>query len=306
MNPEVLSLIRRYDRLIRQLEEPVIRRLDASLDSAYREFEREFLQQYPAIAQKTNLLATQRRAVLINDLGNLLAVIRPEMADSYEQTFERLIRGAGVLGGNLAGELMRAIAPDSFVRLFAGIPLEAVALQARDARRRLYRYNETFQNKASAIIEQSLIQGWGPQRAAELLRRQMGLAKSKAEQIARTETLSSLNDAAQMRYQDNGVEGVQWIVTPSEQLCAYCAARNGYVYAVGKVRIPAHPLCRCVVLPWRAAWQADGLTADAMLLEYRRARLEELYQQNQQPNYGPTPFERAAGLTWAPEPLWKP
>lgn len=305
MNPDVLALAERYDGLARDLEEKAIARLDSAIDASYRELEREFLRQYPKIQSEGSLLATQRRAVLINDLNTLLQIIRPEDGEAYQQMFEGLITTSGGLGGDLGGALIRAIAPGSFVRAFAGINLEAAALQARDGVRRLYRYNDEFKSKASAIVEQGLIQGWGARRVAGVLADEMGIAKYNAERIARTEVLSALNDSAQMRYQQNNVEGVQWLTTRGE-VCPYCVARNMQVYEVGKVRMPAHPFCRCIWLPWRREWQELGLTDDAFSNEYVRDRLADLRAQGKEPNPGLTPFERAAKLTEPPTPIWKP
>ncbi|WP_088893193.1 minor capsid protein [Leptolyngbya ohadii] len=306
MNRETLALAERYDRLARDLEDQTIDRLDRAIDQSYRNLEREFLRQYPEMQAQGSLLASQRRAVLMNDLSALLAIIRPEQAEEYEQLFQRMIVAASGLGGDLAGAMLEAIAPDSFARAFAGINLEAVALQARDGARRLYRYNEEFQGKASAIVEQGLIQGWGARRVADSLRSEMGVAKFNAERIARTEVMSALNDGAQLRYQQAGIEAVQWVVTPSEGLCPICAARNGQVYPIGKVRVPIHPFDRCLLLPWRREWQEAGLTDDEFTADYRNRVLRELKAGGKQAQDRVAAFEKAGGLEKPPTPIWKP
>ncbi|MDX2215507.1 MAG: minor capsid protein [Oculatellaceae cyanobacterium bins.114] len=305
MNAEVLRLIKRYDRLSRSLERQAIERLDGAIDASYKSLEQEFLRQYPNIQSQGSLLAAQRRAVLLNDLGGLLQIIEPEREAEYEQMFDRLIRGSYTLGGDLGGALISAIAPNSFVRAFAGVNLEAAALQARDGVRRLYRYNDEFRSKASAIVEQGIIQGWGARRVAGVLRSEMAIAKYNAERIARTEVLSALNDGAQLRYQQNGVDGVQLVVSIGE-VCPYCVARNGNVYEVGKIRVPLHPFCRCVLVCWRREWQEMGLTDDDFTRQYRDARLADLRTEGKEPNYGLSPFERMAKLDRPPEPIWTP
>lgn len=285
-----------------EMENRVLDEVDASIEEAYYELERKFRQLYARVqAEKLSLTAAAQTAAIMQDLGGLLSVIDPAREEEFIQRFEQMISDAHELGGVMAEELVGAIAPDSDLRQYTGIPVEAVALQARDGVQRLYRWNEEFRGKASGIIEQSLIQGWGPRRAAEQLRSQLGITRFRAETIARTETLFALNDAAQLRYQQNGVEGVQWVCTIGE-VCPYCIARNGRVYETGKVRLPAHPRCRCIVVPWKALWDTD----DEFMQQYVSDRLADLKQEGGTPNYGPTPFERAAGLTTAPEPIWKP
>jgi hypothetical protein len=108
-----------------------------------------------------------------------------------------------------------------------------------------------------------------------------------------------------MRYQDAGLDGVQWIATRGE-VCPFCVARNMQVYPVGKVRVPAHPRCRCILVPWSREWQKLGLTDDEFAQQYAADRLADLRKQGKEPNYGLTPFERAAKLEKPPEPMWKP
>jgi len=302
VNEEALRLIQRYDGVANDLEDNVVRSLDASLLAAYDDLEAEFVRLYSRMQdEQLSLTARAQAAALMSELGPLLDIIDPSQEEAYTQRFEAMLQEAEALGAEMAGELAAAIAPNSDLRQYTAIPIEAVALQARDGVRRLYRWNEEFRGRASGIIEQSLIQGWGPRRATEQLRGQLGITRFRAETIARTETMSALNDAAQRRYQQGGVEGVQWVVSVGE-VCPFCVARNGRVYETGKIRIPAHPRCRCIPVPWKASWDTD----DEFMAQYVSDRLRDLERDGGSPNYGPSPFERAAGLTTAPEPIWKP
>ncbi|NER83922.1 MAG: hypothetical protein F6K42_31145, partial [Leptolyngbya sp. SIO1D8] len=189
---------------------------------------------------------------------------------------------------------------------FTGIPVEAVANQASEGVRRLHRYSEDFRDKASVIVGQGLIQGWGAARVATALRTELGVAKGKAETLARTEVMSALNQSAIARYQQNGIGHFQWWISPSEGLCQFCASRNGNVYKVEDAIIPAHPRCRCFAAPYRLEWQQKGLTDDAFAAQYRQEGLEQLEKNGLKPNNGLTPFERAAKLDNPPQLVWKP
>ncbi|MEL6326410.1 MAG: minor capsid protein, partial [Cyanobacteria bacterium J06626_23] len=243
LDARILSLIDRYDALAGELEQSVLQRVNAALDAAYRDLERQLRQTYPKLQSEGSLIAAQRKLLVMDELGSLLDLLQGPQADAYEQLLQDLINDADALGGDAAAAYLGAIDPTSPIANHAGIPLEAVALQARDGRQRLYRYSDEFRGNASAIVEQGLIQGWGTGRVQRLMRQQLGVTKSKAETLARTEMSRSLNNGALMRYQQSEVEYAQWVITPSEQLCRICAARNGYIYEVGKVEIPAHPRC---------------------------------------------------------------
>ncbi len=302
---EALDLLDRYNQAIADQEAQTVARLNRALDAAYRDLERELRATYPAIASNDTLLATQRKTLIVEQLGETLSVVSESDADYYQQSLTDTLATANQTGRTLADELVLAIAPGSGVPELGNINLEAAALQARDGFQRLRRYSDEFKDRASAVIEQGLIQGWGPAKVADILREQLKVTKSKAETLARTETLSALNDAAQQRYAQNGIEHVQWICTIGD-VCKFCVARNAQVYPVGKVRVPCHPRCRCVLLPYRKSWADLGLTDEATIEDYHRDRLSDLTKAGLKPDGGLTPFERAAGLTTPPTPVWSP
>lgn len=248
---KVERLVDRYDRAIDGLEADVIQRLNDSLDASYRNLERELRRLYPTWQSQGSLYAVQRRLLLLEELKGVLEVVRPELRAEYEQLFQEAIALSHQTGGTLADELINTINPSYPLREFSDIPIEAVALQARDGVERLYRYNDDFRRAVSGVVEQGLTQGWGAAKVARVLRGsdemqgQFGVAqlKSKAETIARTEIMSAYNDAAKQRYEQAGIDYVQIQVTPSEALCRLCLARNMRVYRRDEVRLPFHPRC---------------------------------------------------------------
>lgn len=303
---ELEQLIARYDNAIADLDQAVVDRISKSLDASFRNLAKELAKQYPTWQSQGSLYASQRRLLLMTELGDLLSVVQPEQEAEYEKLFTETIQLSHETGATLADELVNVVNPSYPLQEFSTIPIEAAVLQAKDGVQRLKRYSEEFRTAASSIIEQSLIQGWGAKRAQALLEKELGVTKSKAETLARTETMSALNDAAQQRYQQNDVEWFQWAVTPSEKLCPFCAARNGNFYEVGAVRLPAHPRCRCIPLPAKKRWLEKGLIDTEEIQAYRDRNLAALREQGLKPNYGPTYWEKKAGATEAPKPAWKP
>ena len=303
---DALQIADRYDRAVEDLERDAIARLNTALDSVYTDLEKQLSQSYSGLQTQGGLVASQRRAIIFDELGELLQLKRPGQAERYEKIYNDLMQSASDSGSTMADELVAAIDSQWPIAQFARIPIEAVALQARDGTRRLSRHSEEFAGRASAIVEQGLIQGWGVRRVADNMRRELGITKGKAESIARTEVSSALNDAAEQRYKDNGLDYFQIIVTPSEGLCPFCAARNGKVYKVGKMRVPIHVRCRCMKIPWSKSWQEKGLTDDAFIKGYRDRNLAALRADGQKPNNGPTYWEKKAGLSRAPRAVWTP
>jgi SPP1 gp7 family putative phage head morphogenesis protein len=303
LNPEILALLERYNAAIAKMEDEAIARLNTAIDQSYRNLERELRAKYPAIAENGSLTAMQQKVLIANDLNELLQLIKPGQQQEYQQLMTNLLQLASNTGATLADQLMRAIAPDSPIRQFTGIPLDAVALQAENGLKRLYRHSDEFASRASAIVEQGLIQQWGARRVGDVIRSQLETTKFSAERIARTEVLSSLNDAAQQRYKENGVDGVTLIPIADDRTCKLCVARAGLVYAVGTVRVPLHPLCRCMVVPQSSKWRELGLIDEDFISEFRVGAIAGL---KGEPDNGVSPFEKMAGVTTPPQPIWKP
>ncbi|MEM9945312.1 MAG: minor capsid protein [Cyanobacteria bacterium P01_D01_bin.36] len=296
----------RYDRAINDLEADAIARLNAALDAAYKNLEKQLRASYSGLQSQGALVAAQRKLLIVDELSQALDLIKPDDEPSYQALLQDSIQASDDMGGLLADELIQAYESDFPLAQFARVPIEAAALQARDGVQRLSRHSQDFRTAASAVVEQGLIQGWGPSRVTDILRKEVGATKSKAETIARTEISSALNDAADQRYKDNGIEYFQLIVTPSDSLCPYCAARNGKVYKVGSMHVPIHVRCRCLKIPWSKSWQEKGITDDTFIQDFRDRTLADLAADGQAPNNGPTYWEKKAGLKTAPKPVWNP
>ena len=311
---EIERIIARYDAATIRLDEAVTARIADSLDAAYRNLERELRQLYPQWQSDGSLFAVQRRLLLMEELGSVLEVIRPEQQAEYEALFTEALQISHESGGRLADELIKARAPGYPLEEFTTIPIEAAVAQARDGVARLYRYNDEFKTAVSGVVEQGLIQGWGADKVARMLRgnEQMqgrfGVAqlKSKAETIARTEVMSAFHAASQERYERAGIEWVQVFLTPSENSCSYCVARNGNVYEAGKISVPFHPRCRCVISPIKRRWQERGWTQDEAVATAATEARAAFEAEGGKINTGPTYWERRTGLEKAPEPVWKP
>jgi len=75
-------------------------------------------------------------------------------------------------------------------------------------------------------------------------------AQNRIEVIARTEVMRAYNQGRIHLYRDMKVEKVIWYTALDERICPVCGPLNGQVFDLDKIPpIPAHPQCRCYVLP---------------------------------------------------------
>lgn len=299
----LLDILDRTDRHLHDLEDGAIDRVNSALESAYEDLEAKLLKLYSQ-DEGGSVLSKHRALVLLSQVSDLLSLVNTRNADEIQQQFENLLRGAGDQGSTLAQELVQAIANEQ-LKPFAQVPIAAVRFAAQNAVQRLQKHSDDFREKASTIVTQGLIQGWGPDTIARQLRQQLDITQSRATTIARTEALAAHNEAAQDAYQANGIDAFQLIATQDDRLCPTCSARNMQVYKLGESKPPLHPRCRCYSLPWKSGWQQLGLTNDTWAVQFRQKSIAQLQEQGLEPDYGASPFEKANGQS-APTPLWSP
>lgn len=83
-----------------------------------------------------------------------------------------------------------------------------------------------------------------------LLQERFNVSYSNADMIARTELAHVQTEAAKQRYKDYGIQQVEIWADSDERRCEVCGKLHEKKYPVGAhVPIPAHPRCRCCIVP---------------------------------------------------------
>lgn len=84
----------------------------------------------------------------------------------------------------------------------------------------------------------------------QTLQDRFGVSYTRADTLVRTELAHIQTEAAKQRYADYGVSEVEIWADPDERTCEVCGKLHKKRYPVGAhVPIPAHPRCRCCVVP---------------------------------------------------------
>lgn len=83
-----------------------------------------------------------------------------------------------------------------------------------------------------------------------ILQERFNVSYSRADALVRTELAHIQTQAAKTRYEDAGITEVQVWADADERRCEICAGLHKKRYPVnGAIPIPAHPRCRCCILP---------------------------------------------------------
>ena len=120
-----------------------------------------------------------------------------------------------------------------------------------------YRIDERTRGALNGLVQQALDEGWSNQRLAKEVTEAGAFSRERAELIATTETARADVAGNMLAYKRAGVTKKQWLLAQSD-FCAICAenAEAGVIkmndaFPSGDQQSPAHPKCRCDVLPVR-------------------------------------------------------
>lgn len=136
------------------------------------------------------------------------------------------------------------------------LPTETVAgmvgmLQDGSPLRTLF---DNFGVQASEGMRQALIagvaMGKNPRAIGRDLRDVLDIGHTRAQTIARTETLRAYRSASIKTYEENSdvVSAWRWFASLSARTCALCLAMHGKTFPFTKA-FGSHPNCRCVAIP---------------------------------------------------------
>lgn len=112
---------------------------------------------------------------------------------------------------------------------------------------------ETTKDEIRALVGRQAAEGWSIDELAQALEPR---SAARAAIIARTETTRAYSLGSIAAFQVSGqVDRLEWLTAQDEKTCPECAALDGQVTDMGKsfdggvMFPPAHPNCRCAILP---------------------------------------------------------
>lgn len=121
----------------------------------------------------------------------------------------------------------------------------------------------SFAGDAAKVVEDQLVSGMAAGKnsrdIARSIVRQLGVSRTRAETIVRTELHRRYRNAslAVMREQGHLLKGWRWSAAKSPRTCAACLALDGRIFELNE---PArnHVNCRCSVVPVPKSWKSLG------------------------------------------------
>lgn len=115
---------------------------------------------------------------------------------------------------------------------------------------RVWNNTNKLQQALNDNLLNAVIGGFKSGELKKLLVNDFNVSFERADSLVRTEIAHIQTQAAQKRYEDYGLQEVEVLVDEDERTCPICSKLEGKRFPIhGAMPIPAHPRCRCALLP---------------------------------------------------------
>lgn len=279
-----MNLLERYNALLRTSENGTITMLNRVLDASFNRLVRR-ARMHMRIGYADPV---SRNLALLQEFRMLIPAFNPNAVDAYDRILRNLAGTSSRYGLTVADELTGQVKTGP--RIDVSIPIEATHAAAAQAKGYLRKHGERFAATSATTIAQGVAEGRPTDTMVQDLRSRLGVVKSRAEAIVRTESLRAYNDASNTYYAAQGIELVMYYATADDRACPICAPRAGNIYRRQDIRVPLHPRCRCYLAPW----DADITSMDPDYADMRKAHKNEVAQAVKRLGDQPVSLNKAA------------
>lgn len=205
--------------------------------------------------QRLNALLAQVRTELQRYADN---VVVPTVADGMVQS--------SFLGSEQARQVLREIYGD--VVSIQTLPRQAITEFTRHLTTGplgdlFASFGQVAAAKARRDLLAGIALGQNPKKLARTLQQSLGVSRSRALLIARTETMRAHREGNRQSYRRNRglVTGWIWHAATGPRTCAACWAMHGTEHDLDEP-MAAHPACRCTMVPRTRTWKQLGYNID--------------------------------------------
>ena len=253
---EELRLTSAYLKRLRQLEDGAAAMTRETLRSEVGKLVKGLKKPYQRLADATSeeeaRRATSSTAKQINNVVLVSEEFLPaSTVDRWSNTLAGYMEKGDALGRQLAARLTNSPREPR-----TNGTREQLLGAAADAGKRLDYEAEELRKAIAPLVEMGVDKGWGPKRLETAIHDLLGGRHGrhdglswKAEVLSRTELAAAYLEAQQRMTKRLGYDYARWVAAEDERTCPFCASRSGLIYRASEMFLPAHPLCRCAMVP---------------------------------------------------------
>ncbi len=168
---------------------------------------------------------------------NQLAVMSDNFVAEYQNIYSAL-----ALEGDMFNEIDRAAAEQMINQIWCA--------DGQTWSNRVWKNVDRLQQTLNDGLLDCVVTGKKPSELKAILQERFGVSFNGADMIVRTEMAHIQTQAAKKRYQDAGIGEVEILADKDERQCEICGKLHKQRFPIGAaVPIPAHPRCRCCIVP---------------------------------------------------------
>lgn len=115
---------------------------------------------------------------------------------------------------------------------------------------RIWQNTEKLVEMLNEELVYCVVNGQTTRQLKDKLQERFAVSYERADALVKTELAHIQTQASVQRYKDYGLKEVEILADEDERRCEVCGKLHEKRYAIGEaVPIPAHPRCRCCVVP---------------------------------------------------------
>ncbi|MEM9541757.1 MAG: minor capsid protein [Cyanobacteria bacterium P01_E01_bin.42] len=252
--PRNVEIATRTLGAIAEMDRDRVREMNRALVSSYEQLEGKLLMLVEAGIRDPDSIQIQLKK--LNELTNAIAVVNPDAIAVYERELENLITEGQKYGIDMLEQTIRAYQRET-PQFLGNVAIEPAANQVSSGMTRLRNHSDRAAQNINRLMTNAILTGQGPAKTAKQLQQQLGLLKSRAENIARTETMSAFNAAATERFSDYGIKYVQILALLDDRTTPVCRFRHMKIIRLSESQPPYHFQCRTVAMPIKKEWLTE-------------------------------------------------
>ena len=267
---EVLQVTEQYRAALRAREAQAVRQLATAYAQVARQLAIETVK-LSAKVEKMRAAGLEVSAWRIAEMERyreVMAQVEQQLVAlgaEGARMIDDLRREAVLTGVDMAEAQVLALIPPSVSISFNRLSLAAIETmtgflaQGAPLARLLEELGSVIARQIGDLLLNGLALGWNPRVVARLIRRQTGMALTRALRIARTEQLRAWRISSIQGYRDQGslIKGYRRHAQADDRTCIACLLLDGTFYELQE-NFTDHIQGRCAILPVTRSWQELG------------------------------------------------
>lgn len=210
------------------------------------------------LAQKLNIIQAKLDEVLVAETTSLVHVKTAELNALIQQEFATL----NALQTADIDKMLTVVYNDTRLGISKDLGIEFdttnefqlnrlknITEDGMNFSQRLYKNNAIVAQRVQNDISRMLYMDATPTEIKRAIAKDFNISYNAADRLIRTEASKMYNAAANDSYVAAGIHQVEWLTEKDDRTCEICGPLNGKRFETGTIAAPAHPNCRCTILP---------------------------------------------------------